>query len=421
MKLDNSNRRYSDIVAWILVFALLSIFMGTLIGCWGNCIYEEEGALLAFPLNREDKIVSFYCGKYNDEPAAQTSEVLEVDTVRGSMTYEEAGFYNSTDDLIVDLITKSGQFPLCILESEGYYFNITVNVTGGYSPADVGWCDYIQLKQYKAGTWDLLHSYKIYYDDVNWTLITEGVCSDLWRLHVVVDKNMCFESNNKWDCSGTLGKWVSVKLKSSWEGCPLETQEFCCSKTWYCLDTEKGDIELLNMGIFDGSFEFELCYDFEENEILGYIYAHVTGGYEPFNQDTLSIWQEKPDGTYISGLYELSNIEWKEYDQLIHGVIPELAELIDGCCETVYIGEVSFGETILENGQDSVMMKFDANHPPPCCTDKELDKPVLVELESIWTGCGQLSQTFTYMLVHKNNIFRSPQLPISSPVECNNI
>jgi hypothetical protein len=422
MKLDNSNRRYSDIIAWILVVALLSIFMGIFIGCWGNCINEKKGAELAFPFDYEDQILSFDTGNFHDELAAQTSPIMGVDTQTGSLDYIEASFYNYTDDLIVDMtVFGGGQFPLCIpawddLLGVGYYFNITVNVTGGYSPVDVGWCDYIQLKQYKCGPGsELLHTYKIYYDASSaWDLIEVGVCWDIWRLHIVVDQDICFESNHKWDCTGTLNKWVTAKLKSSWEGCPLTSQQFCCCKKWYCLDTEKGEMNLLNLGIFDPAFKFDLCYD-ENDDILGYIYLHVSGGYEYLNIDKLTIWQEKPDGTYISGLYELSDITWDEYDEPI-GVNTYIDSLMDGCCETVFVGTVNLGSDIIlldETGAQvgtTTVMKFESNHPPPCCWPPRdnLDKFVKVKLESDWTGCGQVSQTFTYMLVHKNNISRVP-------------
>jgi hypothetical protein len=427
MKLDNSNKRYSKIIAGILVIVTLSIFMAVIIGFWGSSTNEQEGVPSIFPLNS-----NFNSGI--NEPTAKGPITWDdvFDTERGSFRILEAGFYDSSDTLIVDLEAGTGQFPLCIEDTDGYYFNFLVEAVGGYIPSDFNPCDYIELYQYK---WyglcdtDLLYKYKIYFDASDWVEELIGICWSEWRGIIPVDNIkekvagswvdtncMKFDSNHKPDCSGTLDKWVTVKLKASWEGCNLPAQTFCCWKKWYCLDTECGSISYVqDYGILAQDFLFDLCYD-STNSLIGTIYMHVVGGYTPCDDDTVTIWQEKPDGTLYQGIYQLSDVSWTEYEVAVHGADPEIEALMAGCCETVWVGTINFGaDPILldEDGDGTfetttALMKLDSNHPPMCAPDKFLDKWVSVTFESKWQGCGLPSQEFTYMLVHKNLFPESP-------------
>jgi hypothetical protein len=283
------------------------------------------------------------------------------------------------------------------------------------------------LKQFKCYSLlpDLLHKYRVYYDKADWGTPVIGDCfeeytliADIDNIKEKVDSDwidrtcMHFDSNHKPDCTGILDKWVSIKLKASWKGCNLPDQTFCCYKTWYCIDTEKGSLELVdNYGIFDPSFIFDICYD--PSQTIGTLYMHSVGGYTPKDIDTITIKQEKSDGTLYSGIYEISSVIWEEYSGVL-GDDPIIDALMDGCCETVYVGTVTFepGQTLLDGAVmgPNDKLKLHANHPPAgyCCPDIDLDKWVSVDFESKWEGCGLADQEITYMLVHKNNISGIP-------------
>jgi hypothetical protein len=408
MKINNSNGRYSNYIAGILVFVLLFIFMGFLIGCWGSCSYEQEGPLSVFPLNQD-----INAGNINDEPAAQSPDTWQLDTVAGTWTVTNAEFYNSSGDLLVDMISGEGQFPLCF--GEGYYFNFTVETHGGYSPCDFDPYNYVEIKQCKRP--DVYNRYMIYYDHLVWGTepIAYGVCTEIWEGIIPVDQCVSLDSNHKPDCSGELNKRVSVKLKSAWQGCCLPEQCFVCYDKWWGLDTEKGTLEILPYGMGDiSTFIFDLCYD--SGATVGSIFVHSVGGYTPKDDDTLTIKQEKTGDTY--SLYTLENIQWFEYDDVadydatvFDGILTldEFTELVE-CCGAIFVGVVSIGDAVFdETGQPTTSIKLVSNHVPVgCCPDKTLGKMVDVTLVSEWEGCGQVSQEFTYMLVHKNNISGVP-------------
>jgi hypothetical protein len=436
MKLNNSNKRYSNYIAGILVLTLLFILMGFLIGCWGCCTNEKVGTPSVFPLNS-----NFNTGNINREPAAQSPQSWFLDTERGTLTVTDAGFYDINDALIVNMTSGAGQFPLCITKSDGYYFNFTVETCGGYSPFDIDpydLCNYIELKQCKwPDTW---HKYRLHYTADNWTWIGSDTCCDFWNLTVHVDADhyleemvswcnwqetdsICFESNHPADdCSKTLCKEVDVKLKTLWSGCLFEEQSFCCVRKWYNLDTECGTMTILDKGIHDiDEFEFDLCYDASQGLVIGHIFLHVEGGYRPNDNDNITFVQSK--GTDVYQLYRLEDtITWYEYDDPDAVAIfdsyfdaGELDAYVDGCCETVFVGVIKFEDQII--GIDDVAgvpeavtsMKFASNHPPLCCYgDFTLDKEVEVIFESEWEGCCLEPQEFTYMLVHKNNISGVP-------------
>ncbi|MFX1344019.1 MAG: hypothetical protein ACFFBC_03010 [Promethearchaeota archaeon] len=417
MKINNSNGRYSNYIAGILVFVLLFIFMGFLIGCWGCSSYEKVGAPLVFPLDS-----SYNVGNIKDEPAAQSRSWSPFDTVAGTLTVTEAGFYDINNVLIVNMTEGTGQFPLCISKLDGYYFKFKVETCGGYSPAD--YCNYIELSQFKwPDVWNL---YRLHFTSVDWSPGFDAGCCDIYELEVHIDTNhyleeklgwcnwqstdsICFESNHDpEDQLPDLGKEVDVKLKMGWQGCYLQSQTFCCDETWCDLDTEKGSMTYIdNYGIFADDFAFELCY--HDGDILGDIYIHSVGGYTPSDDDLIKISQYKDGDGLYQGIYELTNVTWSRWVGTFDDD-PMLFALSDGCCEEVFIGEIAFvyGQVIL--GTDLMdEIELDSNYPPDgCCPGWDLDKPVTVEIVSKWQGCGQQLQEFTYMLVHKNNISGVP-------------
>lgn len=438
MKINNSNERYSNYIAGILVFVLLFIFMGFLIGCWGSCSYEQEGPLVVFPLN-----LDFDTGDISDEPAAQSPETWELDTVAGTMTILDAGFYNSSGDLLVNMTSGTGQFPLCIPDDEGYYFNFTVETHGGYTPSDFNPHNYIEICQFKWS--NTYYKYRLYYDYLDWGTepIDFGICTEIWEgiIPVINDAEhtlkrldcsvlppswvetdcIIFDSNHEPDGSGTLNKWVTVQLKSSWQGCMLQSQRFVFKDTWYCLNTEPGDLEILPYGIKASSFVLDLCYKY--GDTISSIFVYSKGGYSPDDDDNITLSQIKTGSVY--SLYKLSDVDWIEYDEVSdydlfiedNGIT--LAEFTDfvGCGKSLFVGTVSFGDNIIQIDELNVetdlvpgsYMKFSSNHVPVgVCPDKTLGKEVDVTFESKWTGCGQVSQEFTLMLVHKNNISGVP-------------
>ncbi len=428
MKLDNSNKRYSNYIAGILVFILLFILMGFLIGCWGCSTNEKVGAPSVFPLDS-----NFNTGNINREPAAQGPETWNLDTVRGTLTVTDAGFYNDNGDLIVNMTAGflGGQFPLCIDVTDGYYFNFTVKTTGGYSPYDDIACNYIEILQWKWSA-NVYNKYKLTYNANDWIPALPDGCFDVWEgiIPVIDDDDhelyirkkvdchwtwvetdcMTFESNHAYDCSGTLCKEVDVKLKTLWSGCRLPEQSFCCVRNWDNLDTECGEMIIMPYGIYDSStFLFDLCY--EPGDVIGTIYLSVKGGYRPCDEDIFTISQIKTGSVY--SVYKLDNITWAPYELSVHGEIDSIYH--DECCEEVFVGTINFVDEVILINDDGTevpktVMKLASNHPPlgcyPYCED--LNKMVTVTFESKWEGCCLTSQEFTYMLVHKNNISGVP-------------
>jgi hypothetical protein len=409
MKLNNSNKRYSIYIAGILVFVLLFIFMGVIIGCWGNCSYEQEGTPSVFPPN-----LDIDTGNINSEPAAQSPDTWQLDTDYGTFTIVKAGFYNSTGDLLVDLISKDGQFPLCF--GQGYYFNFTVETYGGYSPCELApyRYNYVEITQCKR--FNVYNNYKIYYDYTVWTELPNGDCTDTWEGIIDVDQCISLDSNHKPDCSGELNKKVKVKLKTAWQGCHLPEQCFYCYKEWRCLDTEKGTLEILPYGLANPNTILDLCY--ESGDVFGTLFVHSVGGYSPKDDDILTIEQEKDGETYA--LYDLKDVLWTEYDEVsdydatVFGGILDLDDftLLVDCCGSLFVGEVTIGSNVFDQQSGQAIPGFElaSNHVPAgCCpSTKTLGKLVNLTLVSEWEGCGQVSQEFTLMLVHKNNISGVP-------------
>jgi len=235
MKLDNSNKSYSIIIAGILVIVGLSIFMAFFIGFWGNGILEQNECRDSF----EESIF----GNNKIESIAQTGS-WQVDVEKGKMDNVQVS-WDGTYDL-----------PICTTATEVMTnWVLTIDVYGGYDPCEL--CDnYFHIYQEKPDG-ILLHG--IYMIDpiyfkwtslgvsgtdpcgpVTWQLTFEGI-PDVGGFALDADGDlqidpeelidcMIFDSNHKpLECSQGkchLDKFVTFDLSTCWQGCPCPTQRF---------------------------------------------------------------------------------------------------------------------------------------------------------------------------------------------------
>jgi hypothetical protein len=241
MKMDDSNRRYSRIIAGILVLFVSSIFVANLIGFGGYSINSSNALQLqsaGIPMFEESNNnlfgVNSSRGENNDVHIAQNCEIAGLDTEAGSIEYED----HYIDDPI----------PLCLTPEEVEDWWMVVKVIGGYELVSGN------LEIWQKGSkvynpcytgpgamylgWDLATA-----EDVTDQYSGPGACCCIRYYNLSLDPYLC----NNWGCiesnqyppecagcdvippqgCGTIpGKDVTLKIWTTWQGCDQECQQF---------------------------------------------------------------------------------------------------------------------------------------------------------------------------------------------------
>lgn len=230
MKIDFRNKRYSIILAGILIAFIASITTVIILGLRG------------FEVHSFYKVESTYMEKPHDE---LTQNIImtsleecsrEHQLVPGAEVAFDIGHDVAAGWVNIDYNVPY-EFPISITEDYiDLNFDITVSSYGGYTPDTLG-INYMVLYQPKTGKGGIL--------DITWD---EGVQSLPYStmeysasFDIMGEEPIVLESNHLPDIingdpdftflleaepTPDLGKWVHVGVFSSWEGCPDPNQKF---------------------------------------------------------------------------------------------------------------------------------------------------------------------------------------------------
>ncbi|MFW9782473.1 MAG: hypothetical protein ACFFFB_09345 [Candidatus Heimdallarchaeota archaeon] len=220
MKIESNNKRYYIIIAGILVFTVLSIFVVIALGFGGHLMLElddRNSTNGVFPLNSQDDVAN-NTGKIKLVSVPEKGVFGPFDTQPGEMKI-------FGENLPVD--------PLPLKISDEYLADywVSVGTYGGYS-----WISgYIKVMQTKSdeNLWSNIVGYiKITATEIEgphgWTVynLTFSVDGD----HpIILDSNHPPDSplGDFWvKGPDDLDKWVWLKVHTTWEGCPLPEQQF---------------------------------------------------------------------------------------------------------------------------------------------------------------------------------------------------
>lgn len=211
MEIDDGSKRYSIIIAGILGFIVLSVFILVFSGAWNINFYAQNNPILlgaGLESNNEvnnenfgDKVV----------PVAQKGRVDCLDTEQG---YIKVIDYNFDYPL-----------PLHLSEEELNDWYVTLEVRGGYDPLD-GYIDVYQGKEGYKGRlwmeWNYLGLRPSWYEFWNVTFKPEG--------NIFLDSNVYPEVDKDWffiNKDGEIpGKDVGFDIWTLWTGCGDEDQRF---------------------------------------------------------------------------------------------------------------------------------------------------------------------------------------------------
>jgi hypothetical protein len=235
MKLDNSNRSYSKIIAGILIISVLSIFVALVIGYGDKSIYEQDGIQYAYtgiPSNSDKSNLCKGAGEYNDVPVAKCSEWLgPFESEKGSITYILQAFNKDSskwDDIESDYI-----LPLCLkdtadmntddLDMEVAGLRVLAIVRGGYTAVEC--TSEIEFKQKKKGEPADIAKAKIEWGDGT----KQGDCSTHfvgWIDVDVADTEVIELHATQSPCGKDLKKNIYIKVCAKWTGCSQVSQQF---------------------------------------------------------------------------------------------------------------------------------------------------------------------------------------------------
>lgn len=230
MKIDFSNKRYSIILAGILIAFIASITTVIILGLRG------------FEVHSFYKTESIYMGKPHDELTQNNTMFSLEECVREHQLVPGAEVaFEIRHDVAAGWVNIDYnipyEFPICITEEYvDLNFDITVWSYGGYTPDILG-INYMVLYQPKTGKGGIL--------DITWD---DGVqkfpCSAMEysaSFDIIGGEPIVLESNHLPDIinddpdftflleaepTPDLCKWVHVGVFSSWEGCPDANQKF---------------------------------------------------------------------------------------------------------------------------------------------------------------------------------------------------
>jgi hypothetical protein len=249
MKLDDSNKNYSIIIAGILILSVTSIFVANLMGLGGHSIKSSRNLQLesaGLPFSAENSKSNIIEGNSqngtNDVHVAQSCVIEDVPTEPGKLDIIATNYDNIP-------------LPLCVTPETVDDWYVDVNVTGGYEFKE-GKIKFYQKDE--DGNLELIYNdcnpYMYLGYDLKWEFVTDlyktepyEMCECCWDvIRISVDPTTCnnwacidssetpvilYEGEECTECSITqfpvdLDKEVTIKLFTIWEGCPLEDQEF---------------------------------------------------------------------------------------------------------------------------------------------------------------------------------------------------
>ncbi|MFW9950272.1 MAG: hypothetical protein ACFFKA_09140 [Candidatus Thorarchaeota archaeon] len=214
MEIEGRNKRYSIIIAGILIFTVLSIFMIILLGVGNLKFYTLNNV---FPINIDHQSNIDLGEKSRDsesqifEPVAQGGWVDCLDTEQG---------YIKILDYYFDY-----PLPLHLSEEELDDWYVILEVRGGYDPLE-GYIDIYQSKEgYKGRLW------------MDWTYLgLEPSWYEYWEVtfkpegEIFLDSNQFPKVDHEWffiNKEGEIpGKDVEFDVRTLWTGCGEDNQNF---------------------------------------------------------------------------------------------------------------------------------------------------------------------------------------------------
>jgi hypothetical protein len=248
MQLDDSNRRYSTIIAGILVIAVVFTFLACACGVWDHKIISNNGIPpeeIAFSSNRRDNIIEYNpgiaflsisekcckCRDTEDEGFLYFDQnipnlmplVIDATELQGwSTTVYSYGGYEFVDGY-VDIWQKGdlmGTLALDVLEA-----NIQEDIVLAFADIPTEIADYLGL--------------------VDGDTLTVDVYTATFSL---TDGPIILDSNNVAELLGDgrcrilddpvpehLGKWVKLKEFMTWSGCHQVDQQFQIILAYVCM------------------------------------------------------------------------------------------------------------------------------------------------------------------------------------------
>ncbi|MFX1281400.1 MAG: hypothetical protein ACFFA3_18780 [Promethearchaeota archaeon] len=219
MEIESNNKRYYLIVAGILVFTVLSIFVVLAMGFGDHLMYKMDDKYSingVFPFLKDD--ISKNTRKIEIESVPEKGVFGPFDTVPGDMKI--FGQYLPEDPL-----------PLKITNEYLDNYWVAVGTYGGYS-----WISgYIMVMQAKSN--EELWKNTVGFINITATEI-EGPHG--WTVYnltfsIIGDHPIILDSNHPPDSPlgdfwvmgpNDLDKWVYLKVYTTWEGCPKPEQQF---------------------------------------------------------------------------------------------------------------------------------------------------------------------------------------------------
>jgi hypothetical protein len=237
MKIDDSNKRYSMIIAGILVISILSIFVAITLGSGGYRVYTQKGT--------QPHCIGFQSTEYeaSERNLPENKKVVSVadkceqthDTKPGCITieYKEIPY----------------ELPLCITQEEINDWWILYKVCGGYLPDKKDWiriCGSIRYPVLDNYGWIVLDQDKTpeggiilmtemeviqdatlpcccYYVNISGFVL---YCNQEIHLDSNHHPTGCQIVENGPGYDGDLDKLVELDIITNWEGCHLDKQEF---------------------------------------------------------------------------------------------------------------------------------------------------------------------------------------------------
>jgi len=259
MKIGNSNKSFSIIIAGIIVLTILSIFVAYASEVGGPDRHSSYGSEIlgistcsVLPEDN-DNIETQEVRKSSPVPVAQECELGPFDTEAGEIEIIENNFpYIDENGNLLPL-------PICITNEMAQTWNWTVRVKGGYSPIDTlgYWPGYgitVWQDSDKDYELELVQGWNIDWTDLGKDPQCDCCSCRLWLAKPAYCGNkVCLDSNQYpevigCDCDRIVphnqdeipGKEVYVQINTLWEGCPLEDQQFA-----YILAQKKDEIPII--------------------------------------------------------------------------------------------------------------------------------------------------------------------------------
>jgi hypothetical protein len=214
MEIDDSDKRYLIIIAGILVFTVLSIFMIISLGVGGKLLYNQRDFM---PVNLESQSNIDFNTENEDSGSKKLGPIAHRGWVDCLDT--EQGYIKIIDYYIDDPL------PLHLSREDIDDWYVILEVRGGYEPVE-GWIDVYQGKEGYQGRilleWTYLGLEPSWYEYWQINFVPEG--------DIFLDSNQYPEIDHDWfyiDCEGEIpGKHVEFDVYTRWTGCGEPDQDF---------------------------------------------------------------------------------------------------------------------------------------------------------------------------------------------------